>query len=95
MALQRDFPDVDVHAEIARIREWQAKKRQPVRNWSGFLRTWLSNAVRVRAAHAAPRSAAGRWPAVRSMLCAGTGHSRPTHPESLAVNPFPSFSTPH
>lgn len=58
MALQRDFPDVDVHAEIARIREWQAKKRQPVRNWSGFLRTWLSNAVRVRTAHAAPRPAA-------------------------------------
>ena len=28
---------------------------QPVRNWASFLRTWLSNAVRVRAAHAAPR----------------------------------------
>lgn len=53
-ALQRDFPDVDVDAEILRIREWQTKKRQPVRNWASFLRTWLSNAVRVRAAHAAP-----------------------------------------
>ena len=56
-ALQRDFPDVDVDAEIVRIRDWQAKKRQPVRNWASFLRTWLSNAVRVRAAHAAPRPA--------------------------------------
>lgn len=54
VALQHDFPDVDVDAEILRIREWQAKKRQPVRNWASFLRTWLSNAVRVRAAHAAP-----------------------------------------
>ena len=26
-ALQRDFPDVDVDAEIVRIRDWQAKKR--------------------------------------------------------------------
>ena len=57
VALQHDFPDVDVDAEILRIREWQAKKRQPVRNWASFLRTWLSNAVRVRAAHAAPRPA--------------------------------------
>lgn len=57
VALQRDFPDVDVDAEIVRIRDWQAKKRQPVRNWASFLRTWLSNAVRVRAAHAAPRPA--------------------------------------
>lgn len=55
VALQHDFPDVDVDAEILRIREWQTKKMQPVRNWASFLRTWLSNAVRVRAAHAAPR----------------------------------------
>lgn len=47
-ALQRDFPDVDVEAEINHIRDWQAKKNQPVRNWMRFLRTWLSNAVKVR-----------------------------------------------
>lgn len=64
-ALQRDFPDVDVDAEIVRIRDWQAKKRQPVRNWASFLRTWLSNAVRVRAAHAAPAPAAPVTPAVQ------------------------------
>ena len=33
-ALQRDFPDVDVEAEINHIRDWQAKKNQPVRNLS-------------------------------------------------------------
>ena len=64
VALQRDFPDVDVDAEIVRIRDWQAKKRQPVRNWASFLQTWLSNAVRVRAAHAAPAPAAPVVPAV-------------------------------
>ena len=42
--LQRDFPDVDVQAEIARIRKWQAEKRTPIRNVWRFLRTWLSNA---------------------------------------------------
>lgn len=63
-ALQRDFPDVDVDAEIARIRDWQAKKNQTVRNWASFLRTWLSNAVRVRAAHAAPAPAVPGAPAV-------------------------------
>ena len=47
-ALQRDFPDVDVEAEINHIRAWQAKKNQPVRNWMRFLRTWLSNAVKAR-----------------------------------------------
>ena len=47
-ALQRDFPDVDVEAEINHIRDWQAKKNQPVRNWMRFLRTWLSNAVKKR-----------------------------------------------
>ena len=47
-ALQRDFPDVDVEAEINHIRDWQAKKNQPVRNWMRFLRTWLSNAVKAR-----------------------------------------------
>ena len=53
VALQHDFPDVDVEAEIVRIRDWQARKRQPVRNWANFLRTWLSNAVSVKSAHAA------------------------------------------
>lgn len=43
-ALQRDFPDVDVQAEITRIRKWQAEKRTPIRNVWRFLRTWLSNA---------------------------------------------------
>ena len=47
-ALQRDFPDVDVEAEINHIRDWQAKKNQPVRNWMRFLRTWLSNAIKKR-----------------------------------------------
>lgn len=47
-ALQHDFPDVDVEAEINHIRDWQAKKNQPVRNWMRFLRTWLSNAVKAR-----------------------------------------------
>ena len=47
-AWQRDFPDVDVEAEINHIRDWQAKKNQPVRNWMRFLRTWLSNAVKKR-----------------------------------------------
>ena len=42
--LQRDFPDVDVQAEITRIRKWQAEKRTPIRNVWRFLRTWLSNA---------------------------------------------------
>ena len=51
-ALQRDFPDVDVEAEINHIRDWQAKKNQPVRNWMRFLRTWLSNAVKKRDARA-------------------------------------------
>ena len=46
--MQRDFPDVDVEAEINHIRDWQAKKNQPVRNWMRFLRTWLSNAVKAR-----------------------------------------------
>ena len=43
-ALQRDFPDVDVQAEITRIRDWQAEKRTPIRNVWRFLRAWLSNA---------------------------------------------------
>ena len=30
-ALQRDFPDVDVQAEITRIRDWQSEKRTPIR----------------------------------------------------------------
>lgn len=42
--LQRDFPDVDVQAEITRIRKWQAQKRTPIRNVWRFLRAWLSNA---------------------------------------------------
>ena len=46
--MQRDFPDVDVGAEINHIRDWQAKKNQPVRNWMRFLRTWLSNAIKKR-----------------------------------------------
>ena len=46
--MQRDFPDVDVEAEINHIRDWQAKKNQPVRNWMRFLRTWLSNAIKKR-----------------------------------------------
>ena len=43
-ALQRDFPDVDVQAEISRIRDWQAEKCTPIRNVWRFLRAWLSNA---------------------------------------------------
>ena len=78
MALQHDFPDVDVDAEILRIREWQAKKRQPVHNWASFLRTWLSNAVRVRAAHAAPRPAPAvpAVPVFRTYSEAEKEHSR-------------------
>ena len=52
--LQCDFPDVDVQAEITRIRNWQASQHKPIRNLWTFLRTCLSNAVKGRAAHAAP-----------------------------------------
>lgn len=52
--LQSDFPDVDVQAEITRIRNWQASQHKPIRNLWTFLRTCLSNAVKGRTAHAAP-----------------------------------------
>ena len=62
-ALQRDFPDVDVEAEINHIRDWQAKKNQPVRNWMRFLRTWLSNAVKKRDALASTGGRSSTAPA--------------------------------
>ena len=52
--LQSDFPDVDVQAEITRIRNWQASQHKPIHNLWTFLRTCLSNAVKGRTAHAAP-----------------------------------------
>lgn len=61
--MQRDFPDVDVEAEINHIRDWQAKKNQPVRNWMRFLRTWLSNAVKKRDALASTGGRSSTAPA--------------------------------
>ncbi|CAK7055889.1 MAG: hypothetical protein MEBIL_01638 [Bilophila sp.] len=44
-ALQRDFPDVDIEAEIKRVRAWQESQKKPIRNVWRFLRAWLSNAA--------------------------------------------------
>ena len=79
-ALQRDFPDVDVQAEITRIRDWQSEKRTPIRNVWRFLRAWLSNAKtgkpRVPRREAPVSVAASQFRA----------ESFPPSPEALAEN---------
>jgi len=78
--LQRDFPDVDVQAEITRIRDWQSEKRTPIRNVWRFLRAWLSNAKtgkpRVPRREAPVSVAASQFRA----------ESFPPSPEALAEN---------
>lgn len=104
-ALQRDFPDVDVEAEINHIRDWQAKKNQPVRNWMRFLRTWLSNAVKARPslastaagrprAHLAAGPHAGTMPLVRPFSEADKERSRALAKRALdALRGNGTFST--
>ena len=101
-ALQRDFPDVDVEAEINHIRDWQAKKNQPVRNWMRFLRTWLSNAVKARPSLAstggrpstAPVPIQPETPVVRTLSEADKSRSRELARRALdALRGNGTFST--
>ena len=79
-ALQRDFPDVDVQAEIPRIRDWQSEKRTPIRNVWRFLRAWLSNAKTGK--HRVPR----REAPVSVAASQFRAESFPPSPEALAEN---------
>lgn len=79
-ALQRDFPDIDVQAEITRIRDWQSEKRTPIRNVWRFLRAWLSNAKTGK--HRVPR----REAPVSVAASQFRAESFPPSPEALAEN---------
>ncbi|MFR2383775.1 MAG: hypothetical protein ACLS73_04090, partial [Bilophila wadsworthia] len=87
---------VDVEAEINHIRDWQAKKNQPVRNWMRFLRTWLSNAVKARPSLASTggRPHAETMPLVRPFSEADKERSRALAKRALdALRGNGTFST--